>query len=367
MRNANLKFHFLLGLLFGLFGLYAGDVSGQTVDRDTQRNGMHSCPPGQFVVGVRVDRNLLLCSGEFSGYTTAQEIVQEGGAWKVESQSHGMHACPEGMGVTGVHVSKNMLACAPLARPPIPRFVDAGTQRSGMHACPAGDPVSGVHVRSNLLLCGTQYRLRIISFTVQPSDGNIRGGETVTIRWRVECNAPDCNVSLAGGVSRRSGLTLRGSESVTPNRDTLYTLSVASGGGRESEEKWVRVTSASRDFTVWLGAHAPFSGFPWWSGSYPTGGTLEGNLTRVANPRTSVWLGFLKPGYGSVDCGNPDAYVYLGPGETMTADQLMMAFGSQTPALPVKFLVCSGAVGQPAAGAGLNFPALPLNISYTRH
>jgi hypothetical protein len=80
-----------------------------------------------------------------------------------------------------------------------------------------------------------------------------------------------------------------------------------------------------------------------------------------------VWLGFLKPGYGSVDCGNPDAYVYLGPGETMTADQLMMAFGSQTPALPVKFLVCSGAVGQPAAGAGLNFPALPLNISYTRH
>lgn len=366
MRHANLKFHFLIGLLLGLFGLCASDALGQTVDRNTQRNGMHSCPQGQFVIGVRVDRNLLLCSGEFGSYTRAQEIVQAGGASRVESQSHGMHACPEGMAITGLHVSRNLLACAPVARPPIPRFVDAGTQRSGMHACRAGNPASGIHVRTNLLLCGTQHRLRILSFSVGPNDGNIRRGETATIRWNVECTAPDCNVTLGGGELHRSGLPPRGSERVTPDNDTLYTLSAASGGGRESEKEWVRVTSASHDFTVWLAANVPHTGFPSWTGRYPTIGTLDGTLTRVANPRNSVWLGFLKHGYGSVDCGNPNAYVLLRPGETMTAEQLTTIFGSQTPALPVQFLACSGAVGQRTAEGGLTFPSLPLNITYTR-
>lgn len=361
MRNANLKSHILIGMLVGLFGLYAGDVSGQTVDTDTQRNGMHSCPPGQFVVGVRVDRNQLLCSGEFGGYTTTQETVQQGGARRINSQSHGMHACTEGMGMTGLHVTRNLVACAPIALPPIPRFVDTDTQRFRMHACPAGNPVSGIHVSSNLLLCGTQYRLRIISFTV---DGNIQRGETATIRWNVECTAPDCRVRLSGA-GRRS-IPLIGSENVTPDNDTKYTLSVTSGGGRESEEKWVRVESNSRDRTVYLAAHSPFTGFPWWTGGYPTSGTLDGTLTRVANPPNSVWLGFLKSGYGSVDCGNPDAYVLLRPGGTMTEDQMSTLFGSSSPALPVQFVACSGAVGQPTANGGLTFPSLPLNITYTR-
>lgn len=363
MRNANLKFNILIAMLLGLFGLYAGDVSGQTVDTRTQRNGMHSCPAGQFVVGVRVDRNQLLCSGEFGGYTPTQETVQQGGARRIDSQSHGMHACPEGMGVTGLHVTRNLVACAPVARPPIPRFVDTDTQRFRMHACPAGNPVSGIHVSSNLLLCGTQYRLRILSFTV---DGNIQRGETATIRWNIECTAPDCRVTLSGGERRRSRVSDRGSEDVTPDNDTLYTLSVTSGGGRESEEKWVRVESNSRDFTVWLEAHSPFTGFPYWTGRYPISGTLDGTLTRVANPRNSVWVGFLKSNYGSNDCGKPEAYIRLDPGQSLTADQRTILFGSPSPTLPVPFVVCSGAVGQPTAGGGLTFPSLPLNITYTR-
>ena len=143
------------------------------------------------------------------------------------------------------------------------------------------------------------------------------------------------------------------------------------GGDRQARNAPPAVSA--HDFTVWLAGHSPFGAergqpgqYPWWTGTYPTIGTLNGNLIRVANPRNSVWLGFLKPGYGSVDCGNPDAYVRLRPGDTMTPDQMQTIFGSSSPALPVPFVVCSGAEGQPTANGGLTFPSLPLNITYTR-
>jgi hypothetical protein len=130
-------------------------------------------------------------------------------------------------------------------------------------------------------------------------------------------------------------------------------------GGSSSDQ------SDESTFTVWLGANIPYQGFPWWEGRFPTIGNLDGALTRVANPRNSVWLGFLKPGYGSNDCGNPDAYVLLQPGETMSDDEMIAAFGSEHPTLPVQFLACSGAVGEAGPWGELRFPALPLNITYT--
>jgi hypothetical protein len=271
-----------IGLLFGLFGLNGSDVRGQSgIDRDTQRNGMHSCPLGKFVVGIRVDKNLLLCSGEFGGYTGSQEIVQSGGVDKVDTQSHGMHACPEGMAMTGHHVSRNLLACAPVARPPIPRFVDVGTQRSDMHACREGNPVSGIQVRKNLLLCGTREEV--------------------------------------------------------PPAEELYQV------------------------TLWL---PPSSGQ--YTARYPTAGYLDGNVIRIVNPPNSVWLRFLKRGHESAECGNRDAYEYLGPGDTMTGNQMVAIFGYRSPALPVQFVVCSGAHKQRSAWGRLYFPDLALNIIYTR-
>lgn len=120
------------------------------------------------------------------------------------------------------------------------------------------------------------------------------------------------------------------------------------------------------DYRLRLSANPFFEGFETWSGRFPTQGRLNGNLTRITNPRTSVWVGFLKPGHGAADCGDPTAYVLLLPGQTLTADQLNTVFGSRTPALPVQFLVCSGAIGERTAGGGLRFPSLPLDISYTR-
>ena len=158
----------------------------------------------------------------------------------------------------------------------------------------------------------------------------------------------------------------RGLRALQPPQDVGLTVqqrgaTPPSGGGRSGRgEGNPPPAVGSHDFTVWLGANVPRTGFPWWTGRYPTAGTLNGNLTRVANPFNSVWLGFLKPGYGSVDCGNSDAYVLLLPGQTMTADQMQTAFGSSSPSLPVEFKACSGDVAD-----SHGFHGLPLNITYT--
>jgi hypothetical protein len=203
---------------------------------------MHSCPVG-IVVGVHISKNLLLCSAEFGDY--GEEIVQQGSVDNVETQSHGMHACEEGMGVTGLHANQNRLACARLG-PRIPRFVDRGTQRAGMHACPEIIPLSGIHVRTNRLLCGTQFRLRILSFTAEPSE-RIPLGETPTLRWDVDCTAPDCKVFLKGGGLNLSALPHSGSKRVTPDQDTQYTLTAESAGGADSKSAVVRVEAPKRD------------------------------------------------------------------------------------------------------------------------
>jgi len=167
----------------------------------------------------------------------------------------------------------------------------------------------------------------------------------------------------------------RGFRNLTPPERVTLTVQrrgeVPPGGDRQAGNAPPAV--AAHDFTVLLAGHSPFGAqpgqpyqYPWWTGRYPTIGTLDGNLIRVANPRNSVWLGFLKSSYGSADCGNPDAYVLLRPGDTMTEDQMSTLFGSSNPALPVQFVVCSGAAGQATANGGLTFPSLPLNITYTR-
>ena len=99
-----------------------------TIDTGTQRNGMHSCPVGQFVLGVHVAKNLLICATIPDNF--GAEIVDK------NTQEQGMHACPFGMAMTGLHANKNLLACAPLTNPPRSQFVDSTTQSMGMHACP---------------------------------------------------------------------------------------------------------------------------------------------------------------------------------------------------------------------------------------
>ncbi|MGZ5483170.1 MAG: hypothetical protein ACXWID_14435, partial [Pyrinomonadaceae bacterium] len=150
--------HLLVAAAIVVFGhLCASDVRCQ-IDRDTQRHGMHSCPPGQFVIGVHVRQNLLLCSQSFGTYDLDDEIIDSGGDGSRGTQVRGMHACPDGMAITGLHVRDNKFLCAPVERA-TPRYVDASNNSQvegvSIHTCPR-DPVSGIHVSRNLLLCGTR-------------------------------------------------------------------------------------------------------------------------------------------------------------------------------------------------------------------
>ena len=427
MSHFNLKISALLVLLFGLFALNAIDVGAQTIDRGTQRNGMHSCPTGQFVVGVHVDKNWLQCSGEFGSYSPSDEIIDRTTIRRRRNQVQGMHTCPVGMAMTGLHVTEERLACAPVSRS-FPRFVDIGTQRSGMHICAEGSPVSGIHVNRNLFLCGTSGGFNAAEFVdagTQSDDmhscpngrfvvgvhtdknlllcssdfGN--NGDPQIVRFRrgesggsqpnsmlacpegmamtglhvdnklLACArvAPPPISRVVDARTQRSGMHACKQGSPVSGIDVRNNLLLCGTEGGVSAS----TAEGTHDFTVWLAGHSPFGAskgqtkeHPWWTGSYPTGGTLNGNLIRVANPRNSVWLGFIKSNYGSNDCGKSEAYVLLEPGATLTEDQMQTIFGSSSPTLPVAFVVCSGAVGKATPNGGLTFPSLPLNITYSR-
>ncbi len=163
-------------VLAALTGLWvASDIDGlaslpaQTIDYATQRNGMHSCPVGTFVVGVHLARNELLCSSSFGSYQSSDEVTDNSTqmtGWHPDGEAT-MHGCPAGMAVTGVY-GGDLLNCAPLSRSPS-LFVDMKTQIMGMHACPEGTVLTGLHAARNWLLCGT-FREVLSGQEVQRND-----------------------------------------------------------------------------------------------------------------------------------------------------------------------------------------------------
>jgi len=134
-----------------------GTQTGVAVRWDIRGNlNTHMCRGGAFMVGVHVGKNYFLCNDAFGFLgTTYQPSDLEpnydpktGGRYA----SHSMAACPPGKAMVGLHVDKNVLLCAPLKMRDL--FVDAHTERVGMHACPEGSVMVGIHVGRNLLLCG---------------------------------------------------------------------------------------------------------------------------------------------------------------------------------------------------------------------
>ena len=80
-----------------------------TLDAGTQRNGMHACPYGQVMVGLRLDQNLLACQA-----LPANTVSSE---W-VDSSTHDaypLHACgaafPSGL-MSGIRADQDRLTCA---------------------------------------------------------------------------------------------------------------------------------------------------------------------------------------------------------------------------------------------------------------
>jgi len=136
----------LLTLVLSTSSVMAGENT-----QNTQRNGMNSCPVGEFVVGAHLRRNTFLCTTNLRAYNRNQERVNN------NTQRRGMHSCPLNWAITGIHKGKNLLACAPV-RKRVTEFVDrSGThQRFGMHACPKGMVLTGLHQGRNDFLCGFQ-------------------------------------------------------------------------------------------------------------------------------------------------------------------------------------------------------------------
>jgi hypothetical protein len=113
----------------------------------------------------------------------------------------------------------------------------------------------------------------------------------------------------------------------------------------------------NRTASVFLRAQPPVSGYVPFFGTFGGGATsFPGTLQSVSNPNGNVALLFVKPGFSTSDCGNSSDVVYLGPGQTMTADQRTAAFGGATPMLPASFVTC--------AVASNSITQIPINIVY---
>jgi hypothetical protein len=121
---------------------------GPKTGSHTARRGMHACPEGSYMSGVRVDNNEFLCARRgLDTYQTSEEIVRYKGGYA----EFGMANCPRGYAMTGFHEAKNQLLCAPLNGNA--RQIDYSTSRAGMHTCPGGGVMTGIHVGKNRLTC----------------------------------------------------------------------------------------------------------------------------------------------------------------------------------------------------------------------
>src|SRR5262249_30353795 len=87
------------------------------IDTHTQWNKIHSCgppsdPEGEFVTGVHVKNNLLLCSNEFAIPNIGSKEYVDGTnkpLRQIGDKFVSIHQCPVGFAVTGIHVDRNLL------------------------------------------------------------------------------------------------------------------------------------------------------------------------------------------------------------------------------------------------------------------
>lgn len=110
------------------------------------------------------------------------------------------------------------------------------------------------------------------------------------------------------------------------------------------------------DATVTMSAQPVVQGFVPFLGFYGGGAGFNAVLTKVTNPSNGTPLAFVKPGHSTTECGSDSAVTTLGPGKTMTAEQMTTLYGSARPSLTqrIAFLAC----------AGTNASAVFLNVQY---
>ena len=123
----------------------------ESIDLRTMRNGMRSCPVGQFIVGIDLDLNRVLCSNQpvlnsAAPYTTAFEITD------TKTFSQGLKSCPAGYGMTGLNVAQKKVSCAHVGK--LEPAISSTIRRSNTNACPEGRVMVGFDDDSNRVLCG---------------------------------------------------------------------------------------------------------------------------------------------------------------------------------------------------------------------
>jgi hypothetical protein len=134
---------------------------------------MHACKQGYAMLGVQIDDNVFLCR-QVSNDTSSEESKVDGDP---ATQRNGMHACPAGWYVRGLrapslfHRSKNWLLCSrtasvalgdegksePWTSPSCP-WKDILSCPADMQGCPSDRPVmTGMHLAlsqsNNAFLC----------------------------------------------------------------------------------------------------------------------------------------------------------------------------------------------------------------------
>jgi hypothetical protein len=133
--------------------------------------GMHCCPPGNAMVGIRLDQNVFKCAPlqDPSG-----PIIADDSTYRTvtnpdpDDSSYTLHTCPFGYVMVGLRDDMNILACQQIVPNAISdsitgELVDTGTQDGYLHACesaPYAYAMSGFDGANNLLTCATNPGLK---------------------------------------------------------------------------------------------------------------------------------------------------------------------------------------------------------------
>ncbi len=130
------------------------------VDSGTVEQGMHACPKGFAIAGVRIDKNLFLCRRvTLSGEEQYVSTLLDAGSITVRAN---MHACPAGTYMRGLRNDKNQLLCSFDSRSGHNEwkneFEDTISVGYDMHICPQSSDqitfMTGIRTDQNRFLCG---------------------------------------------------------------------------------------------------------------------------------------------------------------------------------------------------------------------
>ena len=122
---------------------------------------MHCCPPIQIngqdyrsaMIGANVDQNIFKCRPMIIG-PNDQTFLDSG------TQRLGMHACPQGSLMIGLRANANLLGCYTSSHGVLAtwdEYVDAGTQDNNMHVCREDQRYAmvGIRIDRNQFICDT--------------------------------------------------------------------------------------------------------------------------------------------------------------------------------------------------------------------